>query len=119
MSVVGEQDLIDQKWTHDTLFYVLYDLGILDAIRVALFIFCTPCGAWINWHKSFGILEVQMRTPLGAFLMASLGFSLDNLVNIWFSRLVRMSLLSNISCWFSSLLEEALSLTFMPLILGW
>ena len=56
LPLAGECDLVDQEYADDTLLMVLYAIGVLDATRATLDLYCLASGAHINWHKSYGML---------------------------------------------------------------
>ena len=42
---------------------VLYAIGVLDATRATLDLYCLASGARINWHKSYGMLVGSQAIP--------------------------------------------------------
>ena len=63
LPLAGERDLVDQEYADDTLLMVLYAIGVLDATRATLDLYCLASGAQINWHKSYGMLVGSQDIP--------------------------------------------------------
>ena len=63
LPLAGERDLVDQEYADDTLLMVLYAIGVLDATRATLDLYCLASGARINWHKSYGMLVGSQAIP--------------------------------------------------------